>query len=93
MDMNQTITLQYSKDRTPSTPLSSMVSPASKREISLPKLDLSIQKEVRIFGMAQDGHPDAIHGPINALIRHLHMPGHLVDGYCRFKESLMMDGH
>jgi hypothetical protein len=58
--------------------------PAS--EVGLIQFDLTTQENIGVGCMIQNGHPDRAHGPINSLVGHLHLLGHLPDRYFQLKE-------
>ena len=84
--MNDAIPLQDAKNGNLAGSPSPPVALPFAAEIGLVKFDFPSQKHIGILGMAQDGHSDGIDGPIHGPIRHLHLPGHLVDRYFQFKE-------
>jgi hypothetical protein len=84
--MNQAISFQDAKDRNFAGCATTPFALAPAAEVALIQFDFSSQKHIGILGMAQDGHSDGIDGPIHGPIRHLHLPGHLVDRYFQFKE-------
>jgi hypothetical protein len=84
--MNDAIPLQDAKNGNLAGSPSPPVALSFAAEIGLVEFDFPSQKHIGILGMAQDGHSNGIDGPIHGLIRHLHLPGHLVDRYFQFKE-------
>jgi len=86
VDLDDALPLQDPEDgnlagsTAPSFPL------PSASEVGLIQLDLTAQENIGIVGMAQDGHPDRHHGPVNGPIGQLHLLGHLPDGNFQFKE-------
>jgi len=84
--MDQAVSFQDAEDRNLPGGASSPVAFSPAAEVGLIQLDFSSQEVFGIFSMAQDTHADGVHGAVGGLIRHFHLPGHLVDRYFKFKE-------